>query len=291
MTRHARIAALVVTAVLHLSWSRWDNIDYRVVSDVKPRSGRTDKTHDVLRLRPVFGLALVLGSAHRIEPMRREARRPPRRRPSKRSLCVATRRLLRTHRRPSDTDRPDGRRRSFRRQVRHRRSSMSWATPAGAARPRLARSRGCSTASTATSCWPATWRIRAARWTSSSNASSRASAGSSRACAPSPGNHDYVASVSAQSYFEYFGERSGPTRLGYYSYRAAEWTVMMLNSNVPIGRNSPQYAFVRETMQQHADAVHDGGAASSVRQLRRERANAGAARCVGADVQRSAPIW
>jgi hypothetical protein len=66
----------------------------------------------------------------------------------------------------------------------------------------------------------------------------------------SPGNHDYVASVSADSYFTYFGDRSGPNRLGYYSFRAAEWTVFMLNSNVPIGRNSPQYQFVRNTMQQ-----------------------------------------
>jgi hypothetical protein len=66
----------------------------------------------------------------------------------------------------------------------------------------------------------------------------------------SPGNHDYVASVSASSYFEYFGERSGPNRLGYYSFRAAEWTIMMLNSNIPIGKTSAQYAFVRTTMQQ-----------------------------------------
>ena len=66
----------------------------------------------------------------------------------------------------------------------------------------------------------------------------------------SPGNHDYVASVSANSYFDYFGDRSGPNRLGYYSVKAAEWTVLMLNSNVPIGRNSAQYQFVRTTMQQ-----------------------------------------
>lgn len=66
----------------------------------------------------------------------------------------------------------------------------------------------------------------------------------------SPGNHDYAASASAESYFTYFGERSGPNRLGYSSFRAAEWTVLMLNSNVPIGRNSAQYAFVRTTMQQ-----------------------------------------
>jgi hypothetical protein len=66
----------------------------------------------------------------------------------------------------------------------------------------------------------------------------------------SPGNHDYVASVSADSYFNYFGERSGPNRLGYFSFRAAEWTVFMLNSNVPITRTSAQYAFVQRTMQQ-----------------------------------------
>jgi hypothetical protein len=66
----------------------------------------------------------------------------------------------------------------------------------------------------------------------------------------SPGNHDYVSSATAQAYFDYFGDRGGPNRLGYYSFKTAEWTVLMLNSNVPIGRNSPQYAFVRNTMQQ-----------------------------------------
>jgi len=65
-----------------------------------------------------------------------------------------------------------------------------------------------------------------------------------------PGNHDYVASVNAQSYFDYFGDRSGPNRLGYYSFKLAEWTVLMLNTNVPINRTSAQYAFVRTTMQQ-----------------------------------------
>jgi acid phosphatase type 7 len=66
----------------------------------------------------------------------------------------------------------------------------------------------------------------------------------------SPGNHEYVASVSADSYFTYFSDRSGPNRLGFYSFRAGEWTVLMLNSNIPIGRASAQYAFVRQVMQQ-----------------------------------------
>ena len=61
----------------------------------------------------------------------------------------------------------------------------------------------------------------------------------------SPGNHEYISSVSAEHYFTYFGDRSGPNRLGYYSFRAGEWTVLMLNSSVPIGRNSGQFAFVR----------------------------------------------
>ena len=66
----------------------------------------------------------------------------------------------------------------------------------------------------------------------------------------SPGNHEYMASASAEPYFTYFGDRSGPHRLGFYSFRAAEWTVLMLNSSIPIGRGSPQLAFVRQVMQQ-----------------------------------------
>ena len=66
----------------------------------------------------------------------------------------------------------------------------------------------------------------------------------------SPGNHDYVASVSATSYFDYFGERAGPSRRGFYAFKAGEWTVLMLNSNDKIQRGSDQYNFVRTTMQQ-----------------------------------------
>jgi hypothetical protein len=65
-----------------------------------------------------------------------------------------------------------------------------------------------------------------------------------------PGNHEYMASASADPYFSYFGDRSGPNRLGFYSFRAAEWTVLMLNSSIPIGRTSAQFAFVRQVMQQ-----------------------------------------
>ena len=65
-----------------------------------------------------------------------------------------------------------------------------------------------------------------------------------------PGNHEYMASASAEPYFTYFGDRSGPTRLGFYSFRAAEWTVLMLNSSLPIDRSSAQLGFVRQVMLQ-----------------------------------------
>ncbi|MDP2321487.1 MAG: metallophosphoesterase [Acidobacteriota bacterium] len=59
-----------------------------------------------------------------------------------------------------------------------------------------------------------------------------------------PGNHDYQ-TAGADGYFTYFGDRAGPARRGYYSVRSATWQVLMLDSLVPIGRNSPQFQWVR----------------------------------------------
>ena len=61
---------------------------------------------------------------------------------------------------------------------------------------------------------------------------------------PSPGNHDYD-TPGAAGYFEYFGSRAGPPGDGYYSYTAGAWTVLSLNSNVPVDRNSIQVQWVR----------------------------------------------
>jgi hypothetical protein len=66
---------------------------------------------------------------------------------------------------------------------------------------------------------------------------------------PTPGNHDY-GRPDADGYFTYFGARAGPARRGYYSFRAASWKVLMLNSSVPINRNSEQYSWVREELEQ-----------------------------------------
>jgi acid phosphatase type 7 len=61
---------------------------------------------------------------------------------------------------------------------------------------------------------------------------------------PSPGNHDYEV-PGAADYFTYFGSNAGPAGLGYYSYRAGNWTVFSLNSNVPISSASPQLQWLR----------------------------------------------
>ena len=64
----------------------------------------------------------------------------------------------------------------------------------------------------------------------------------------SPGNHEYE-TPGAAGYFAYFGERAGPERRGYYQIRESSWQVLMLNSNLPMTRNSPQYEFARQQLQ------------------------------------------
>lgn len=63
-----------------------------------------------------------------------------------------------------------------------------------------------------------------------------------------PGNHDYE-TPGANGYFTYFGDRAGPGRRGYYAVREASWQVLMLNSNLAMGRNSAQYEFTRQQLQ------------------------------------------
>jgi Calcineurin-like phosphoesterase len=62
-----------------------------------------------------------------------------------------------------------------------------------------------------------------------------------------PGNHDYE-TQRGLPYYQYFGEAAGDTREGYYQFSAGEWLVLMINSNEPTDRNSPQYAFVRNAL-------------------------------------------
>jgi hypothetical protein len=65
---------------------------------------------------------------------------------------------------------------------------------------------------------------------------------------PVPGNHEYE-SAGAAPYFAYFGEAAGPPGLGYYSFEAGDWVILMLNSNIPATRGSPQWEFARGVLE------------------------------------------
>jgi hypothetical protein len=65
---------------------------------------------------------------------------------------------------------------------------------------------------------------------------------------PVPGNHEYE-SAGAAPYFTYFGAAAGPPSLGYYSFTAGDWVILMLNSNIAATRGSPQWEFVRAALE------------------------------------------
>lgn len=65
---------------------------------------------------------------------------------------------------------------------------------------------------------------------------------------PVPGNHEYE-SPGAAPYFTYFGAAAGPAALGYYAITAGDWRILMLNSNTPATRGSPQWEFARRELQ------------------------------------------
>ena len=65
---------------------------------------------------------------------------------------------------------------------------------------------------------------------------------------PVPGNHEYD-TPNAAGYFQFFGSAAGPAGRGYYSFRAGDWLVLMLDSNLPSNAGSMQYEFVRAELQ------------------------------------------
>jgi acid phosphatase type 7 len=65
---------------------------------------------------------------------------------------------------------------------------------------------------------------------------------------PVPGNHEYE-SAGAAPYFAYFGAAAGPDGLGYYAFTAGDWLILMLNSNIPAARGSPQWEFARRELE------------------------------------------
>src|SRR5687768_2443636 len=63
---------------------------------------------------------------------------------------------------------------------------------------------------------------------------------------PVPGNHEWDHGMLGQGYFAYFGESAGPGRRGFYSFKAAAWQVLMLNSSVPVQNHSEQFLWARD---------------------------------------------
>jgi 3',5'-cyclic AMP phosphodiesterase CpdA len=64
---------------------------------------------------------------------------------------------------------------------------------------------------------------------------------------PVPGNHDW-ATDSGAPYFAYFGENAGPAGLGYHSFDLGAWHLVMLNSNIEAGMESPQVKWLRDDL-------------------------------------------
>jgi hypothetical protein len=63
---------------------------------------------------------------------------------------------------------------------------------------------------------------------------------------PVPGNHEYMSGAGA--YFDYFGDKAGPSGLGYYSYTVGPWRVVALNSEAPSGPGSAQAVWLRSEL-------------------------------------------
>ncbi|HZV80065.1 MAG TPA: metallophosphoesterase [Candidatus Binatus sp.] len=75
---------------------------------------------------------------------------------------------------------------------------------------------------------------------------------------PTPGNHEYRTSPTADGYFAYFGKIAGDPKKGYYSFNIASWHMIALNGNCQfIGgceSGSPQERWL------HADLAADRAA-------------------------------
>lgn len=64
---------------------------------------------------------------------------------------------------------------------------------------------------------------------------------------PTPGNHEYK-TPGAFGYYDYWQDRAGPDRRGYYATRADNWLILSLNSEVDAGPQSDQGRWLRQTL-------------------------------------------
>ncbi|MHA6325834.1 metallophosphoesterase family protein [Roseivivax sp. CAU 1753] len=70
---------------------------------------------------------------------------------------------------------------------------------------------------------------------------------------PVPGNHEYL-STNAYGYFDYWRDRAGPDRAGYYALLAGNWLVLSLNSEVDASPGSAQANWLGAVVAEHPDS-------------------------------------
>ncbi len=64
---------------------------------------------------------------------------------------------------------------------------------------------------------------------------------------PTPGNHEYY-TAQGGPYFDYYGERAGPQRRGYYSFDIGKWHLISMNSNIDMKIGSAQYQWLQSDL-------------------------------------------
>lgn len=64
---------------------------------------------------------------------------------------------------------------------------------------------------------------------------------------PAPGNHEYQ-SLGAYGYFDYWGNRAGPDRNGYYALRTRSWILLSLNSEIDAAEGSVQADWINSVL-------------------------------------------
>lgn len=64
---------------------------------------------------------------------------------------------------------------------------------------------------------------------------------------PTPGNHEYY-SLNAYGYYDYWQQRAGPDRRGYYAIKAPGWTLISLNSEIDAAPGSAQLDWLQSVL-------------------------------------------
>lgn len=70
---------------------------------------------------------------------------------------------------------------------------------------------------------------------------------------PTPGNHEYQ-SPFAYGYFDYWQNRTGPDRKGYYALEAGNWLILSLNSEIDASPGSPQAEWIGSVLDAYPDS-------------------------------------